>query len=160
MLYPRRFSGYPTVLKSLKRAVRRLGAKGLLKNPDTRSWHPHALRHSFSTECSHAGVKPEVREFLMGHISGIAWVYQHPEIHEDDILQDYKKVESFISLNETETVLRDEFESREKTMMKALLEMRSELDAMNRRLAAQSGNLLSSSSPQSSYASPPAPSGQ
>ena len=116
LIEERGFPTYPTLLKSFHRAALRLGKRGLLKNPDLTSWHPHALRHSFSTECSHAGVKPEVREFLMGHISGIAWVYQHPELHERDLVEEYSKVEPYVSLNPSVIVaeerVRVEFEAR------------------------------------------------
>ncbi len=67
----------------------KLYKQGLVKNGDSDAWHVYVLRHSFSTECSHAEVKPEVREFWMGHVSAISWVYQHPELHEDDFVREY-----------------------------------------------------------------------
>ena len=129
------FSGYPTVLKSMHRAAMRLGREGLLRNPDMASWHPHALRHSFSTECSHAGVKPEVREFFLGHVSGISWVYLHPEIHEADILEEYRKVEPYVSLDYTEAALRGEYDEREEGVLRELLDLRRKVD----RLLGQNG---------------------
>jgi integrase len=142
------FSGYGTTLRSLHRAARRLGKTGLLKNPDLASWHPHALRHSFSTECSHAGVKPEVREFFMGHVSGIAWVYQHPELHEADILAEYRKVEPYVSLDYTEAALRGEYDEREANIIKELVDLRRKVD----RLLSQPG-----AAGQSGPANPPGP---
>ncbi|MGP8125016.1 MAG: hypothetical protein ACLQEQ_04000 [Nitrososphaerales archaeon] len=58
-----------------------------------------ALRHSFSTECAHADVNREVREFWIGHVSAISWVYQHPELHEEDFVNEYLKVEPYLSLS-------------------------------------------------------------
>jgi integrase len=46
----------------MKTAASRLFSQGLIENGNPASWPSHYLRHSFSTECSHAGVKPEVRE--------------------------------------------------------------------------------------------------
>jgi integrase len=94
----------------LKQTASRLFKEELVKNGDPESWHSHALRHSFSTECSRAGVKPEVRECMMGHLQGIAWVYQHPDLHEEDLEKEYAKVEPFVSLSQTEAVLKGEFE--------------------------------------------------
>ena len=83
-------------------------------NPDSR--HIYALRRSFSTECAHGVVDREVREFWMGHVSAISWVYQHPELHEDDFVEEYGKVEPYLSLNPSEIVaerrVRAEFEDR------------------------------------------------
>lgn len=125
------FAAYPTVLKAFHKAAKRLGKEGLLKNPDMASWHPHALRHSFSTECSHAGVKPEVREFFMGHVAGIAWVYLHQEIHEADVMAEWRKVEPYVSLDYTEAALRDEYDERERNMLSELLELKRRVDLLS-----------------------------
>ena len=117
-----------------------LGSQGLLKNPNPGSWHPHNLRHSFSTECSHVGVKPEVREFFMGHISGISWVYQHPELHEADILAEWRKVHPYVSLDYTEVALRDEFSERERSMVSEIVDLKRLYEELKRELrASQSG---------------------
>ncbi len=107
----------------------RLHKQGLVKNGDSDAWHVYVLKHSFSTECSHAEVKPEVREFWMGHVSAISWVYQHPELHEDDFVREYQKVEAYLSLNPTEMVTEkrvkaeyDERLARLESEMKALLQ--------------------------------------
>ncbi len=86
----------------------------------------HVLRHSFSTECSHAEVKPEVREFWMGHVSAISWVYQHPELHEEDFVREYKKVEPYVSLNQSEVAIEErvkaEFDSRLESLERQMQE--------------------------------------
>ena len=87
-----------------KKAAIRLYKEGLVTQGDPDSWHIYALRHSFSTECAHAGVDREVREFWMGHVSAISWVYQHPELHEEDFIREYEKVEPYLSLNPSEIV--------------------------------------------------------
>jgi len=136
------FTGYSVVLQALHQAARRLANQGLLKNSDISSWHPHMLRHSFSTECSHAGVKPEVREFLMGHITGIAWVYQHPDLHESDVLTEWKKVQPYVSLDYTEAALRDEYGDRERAMLSEYLQLRKDFEALKAEFrASRSGNL-------------------
>ncbi|MDG7016522.1 MAG: hypothetical protein JRN11_07880 [Nitrososphaerota archaeon] len=80
------------------------------------SWHACAPRHSFSTERAHAEVNREVREFWMGHVSAISWVYRRPELHEEDFVQEYSKVEPCLSLNPSEILaearVRAEFGDR------------------------------------------------
>lgn len=112
----RGFPTYESIADQFRTAAVRLGAQGLLRNADRRSYHCHALRHSFSTECKAAGVDPEVREFWLGHISGIAYVYQHQEIHAEDILDEYEKVEPLVSLNQDEASIRRSYEERERTL--------------------------------------------
>ncbi|MDG6919370.1 MAG: hypothetical protein JRN62_08050 [Nitrososphaerota archaeon] len=121
---------YTSVRLRFREAARKLGAAGLLKNSDLRSWHPHALRHSFSTECSHAGVKPEVREFLMGHISGVAWVYQHPDLHEGDIVAEYRKVEPFVSISPDKAAMEGEFSERERSLLDELVNLKAKVDGL------------------------------
>ncbi|MDA4117593.1 MAG: site-specific integrase [Thaumarchaeota archaeon] len=106
----------------MKRTAQRLMRQGLIAEYPLASWHSHALRHSFETEASHAGVKAEIRDFFLGHIGGIQWVYNHrDELHEDDLLKEYARIEPFVSLNPTETTLRGEYEDREKVLVKRLL---------------------------------------
>jgi integrase len=99
-----------------KETAMRLHKQKLVSNGESDSWHIYALRHSFSTECAHAEVNREVREFWMGHVSAISWVYQHPELHEEDFVREYSKVEPYLSLNPSEVVterkVRAEFEDR------------------------------------------------
>ena len=99
-----------------KAAALRLHKQGLISNGDPDSWHVYALRHSFSTECAHAEVNREVREFWLGHVSAISWVYQHPKLYEEDFVSEYQKVEPYLSLNPSEVLVEErvkaEFESR------------------------------------------------
>ena len=118
----------------LKEMAMRLARQGLVKNGEVLSWHTHALRHSFSTECSHAGIKPEVREYFMGHISGVSWVYQHPELHEEDLVKEYLRVEPFVSLNESEVTLKDRFESREKQLLSRILDLERNYEELKREV--------------------------
>ncbi len=43
-------------------------------------------------------------------------MYQHPELHEEDFVREYQKVEPYLSLNPTEIIVEErvkaEFESR------------------------------------------------
>ena len=118
----------------LKEMAMRLARQGLVKNGEVLSWHTHALRHSFSTECSHAGIKPEVREYFMGHISGVSWVYQHPELHEEDLVKEYLRIEPFVSLNESEVTLKDRFESREKQLLSRILDLERNYEELKREV--------------------------
>ena len=63
--------------KRVRRTATNLLRQGVITNGEPRSWHSHALRHSFRTEASHAGVKTEVSEFFLGHLGGINYVYNH-----------------------------------------------------------------------------------
>jgi integrase len=124
-LLPRGMPAYNTLLDNFRSTARKLISKGMLKNQDPASYHPHALRHSFETEASHAGVKAEIRDYFMGHLGGIMWTYNHrDEIHPEDLVKEYRKIEPFVSLNETETTLREEFDTREKQMLTEYLELR------------------------------------
>ena len=111
----------------MKTAASRLFSQGLIENGDPTSWHSHYLRHSFSTECSHAGVKPEVREYWMEHLSGISWVYQHPELHRQDLVEEYRKVEPFVSLDYSETTMREEFDEERKSWITEIASLRMEV---------------------------------
>lgn len=93
----------------------------------------YALRHSFSTECAHAGVRREIREFWMGHISGIAFVYQHgDELHEEDFIQEYAKAK-LLTLRE-----RTDFEAYERALLEYLdLYIRNDFPAEARRVEAK-----------------------
>jgi integrase len=98
----------------LKRTALLLSKSGQVQNADPRSWHNHSLRHSFETEGSHSGAKKEIRGFFMGHVSDIMWVYNaSDEIHEGDLRAEYLKMEPYLSLDETETKLRTEFEAKQ-----------------------------------------------
>ncbi|MDG7047619.1 MAG: hypothetical protein JRN61_01415 [Nitrososphaerota archaeon] len=95
--------------RALHTAVRRtLG----LKNSNIRSWHSHALRASFETEASHAGVKAEIRDYFMGHLTGIQWTYNHrDELHPEDLVAEYRKIEPYVSLNPNAAVVREELDN-------------------------------------------------
>ena len=129
-LPPGGFLEYSTVRKSFKETARKLAPH--LKNPELRSWHPHALRHSFSEECRHAGVNPEIREFFLGHISGVKWVYLHGDLHEEDFLREYQKVEPALSLQPNRVSVRREFEEREKSLVRRLEAAEALLSALRR----------------------------
>jgi hypothetical protein len=121
--------------RELKAMAMRMSRNGLIKNGEPLSWHSHALRHSFSTECSHAGVKPEVREYFMGHVSGVSWVYQHNELHLDDIVSEYQKVEPYLSLDFSEVRARRETEQADQKLLQIILELQKKVS----RLEEQSG---------------------
>jgi hypothetical protein len=92
--------------------------KGMLEVRELAAYHPYILRHSFATECSHAGVKSEVREYFLGHVSGIQWVYQHGEqLHPEDLAEEYRKVEPYVSLDFNEITARQSQEERDRQLL-------------------------------------------
>lgn len=40
----------------------------------------------------------------MGHVSAISWVHQLPALHEEDLVQEYAKVEPCLRLNPSEVM--------------------------------------------------------
>lgn len=119
----------------MRRMALRLSAQGLIKNGNPRSWHSHSLRHNFRSEAAHAGIKSEIAEFLMGHIGGIVYVYNHrDELHPDDLVKEYLKVEPFVSLDYTETALRQEYESREETLLRKVLKLEKDYESLKREV--------------------------
>jgi hypothetical protein len=79
-------------------------------------YRSHVYRHLFKTECAHAGINPMISEFFMGHDKGIEYVYNHQhELHPEDFVALYKKVEPYLSLSQTKTA-----EINEQTMAKAI----------------------------------------
>ncbi len=129
---------------SLKRTAAALFRQGLIKNGSPASWHSHFLRHSFETEAAHAGVKAEFRDYFLGHVGGIQWIYNHrDELHPGDLVDEYRKIEPLVSLDATEAALREEFDVREQTL-------RAEFAALKRSWEVLQGRLLSSESASSS----------
>jgi integrase len=99
----------------------KLHKEGLVVNGNPKSWHTHALRHSFETEASHAGVKAEIRDYFLGHVGGIRWVYNHrDEVHPEDLVKEYLRIEPYVSLEQTQTAVRKEYEDREMILIKRL----------------------------------------
>lgn len=133
MLGPKGFPEYGVVWLGLKTAARKLGRSGLLKNPNLRSWRPHYLRHSFETEASHAGVKAEIRDFFLGHVGGVQWVYNHrDEIHPEDLEKEYAKIEPFVSLDYTKAVADRDAEDKDRNLLKLIRELQEKVDRMER----------------------------
>jgi len=107
--------------------------QGIVRKQDPRSWHSHSLRHSFNMEAAHAGVRGELRDFFSGHIDGIKWVYDHQDAnYPNDLLDEYRKLEPWVSLDYTEATLKRTHEAekgeillRVQTLEKALAELRA-----------------------------------
>jgi integrase len=119
----------------LKVTAGQLFNQRLIVNGDRRSWRSHLLRHSFETEASHAQVKAEIRDYFMGHIGGIQWIYNHrDEVHPEELLQEYVKIEPHVSLNASEITLRQEFEGTNKQMLRIIMDLQKKVS----RLEAQS----------------------
>jgi len=119
----------------LKKAALPLARQGAVRNATPQSWHVHYLRHSFETEASHAGVRGEIRDYFMGHLDGIMWTYNHrDEIHPEDLVKEYLRIELYLSLEPGRQTVEAEFEEREKSLIKRieraealLAELKSEL---------------------------------
>ncbi|MGD0330915.1 MAG: tyrosine-type recombinase/integrase [Nitrososphaeria archaeon] len=108
----------------VRRTASSLAGQCIIKNGNIGSWHPHALRHSFETEASHAGVKSEIRDYFLGHITGIQWTYNHrDEIHPEDLVKEYLKIEPYVSLDYTDKTLREEYDQREKNLIERILQL-------------------------------------
>jgi integrase len=135
----------------LKRTAGALHRQGLIENGSVESWHTHFLRHSFETEASHAGVKAEFRDYFLGHVSGIQWLYNHrDELHPEDLAREYAKIEPFVSLDPDGAALRREFEGREFAMKEEFEQRLSRIERqMEDRLA-----IAPASTPGSPPASP------
>lgn len=115
MLGEKKYVTYDIIRSNFRDTAIRLGKQGLLRNPNAASWSPHKLRHSFRTEGLHAGVKSEIMEYFSGRTEGIKWIYTHTdEIHPEDLLVAYKKMEPVVSLHPDRTVAAEEFSSRER----------------------------------------------
>jgi integrase len=111
-----------------------LHARGLVKNGNRESWHTHNLRHSFRTEAAHAGVKSEISEFLLGHVGGIVYVYNHrDEVHPEDLVKEYLKIEPFVSLNPSEITIREEYEGTSRQMVKMITELQMKVAGLEAR---------------------------
>lgn len=97
----------------------RLHKQGIISNGQPGAWRVYALRHSFETEASHAGVKAEIRDFFLGHLRGIQWTYNHrDELHPEDLEKEYAKIEPLVSLEPDKAIIEAGFEEREKSLLK------------------------------------------
>ncbi len=115
--------------KVLRETARRIHAQGLVKNGNAGSWHSHYLRHSFNTEAKHAGVSAEIRDFFEGHLDGIKWVYDHSDqLHEEDLIREYLKIEPYVSLNPEEVALTSKYEDREKSLLRRIIALEQRLE--------------------------------
>jgi integrase len=118
---------------TLKRTAIALFKQGLIQNGQPKSWHSHALRHSFETEGSHAGVRSEIRNYFEGHIEGITWTYNHTdEIHPEDFEKEWLKIEPFVSLEPDKAALQNQFEERERSLVRRLEAAEALLSALKR----------------------------
>jgi integrase len=127
---------YGWVWRVLKQKTKQLGAARLIKVLDPKSWHPHNFRKSFRTEAAHAGVPSDTVEFFMGHDRGVIAIYNRSdEVHEEDFLTEYRKMEPFVSLDYTESALRDEYETREQTYLSKILEIEKNYEELKREFA-------------------------
>ncbi len=111
-----------------KSTALKMARQGLVENDSAGSWHSHMLRHSFKTESEHAGIKSGIAEFWMGHSGGIAQVYDNrDEVHEQDFIEAYKKLEPHVSLDCTETVMTERFDEERKSWISEIASLRQEV---------------------------------
>ena len=116
-----------------------LARQGLICSKDARSWHSHALRHSFRTEASHAGLEPGMAEYFLGHTEGIRFIYDHTaDLHPEDFAKEYKRVEPFVSLDEKETTVREKYDQRERLVLKELLDLKRKVEELEKNSIDQS----------------------
>ena len=115
---------YSALRKMMRRMALDLSRQHIIENGNAGSWHPHALRHSFETEASHAGVKAEIRDYFLGHVSGIQWTYNHrDELHPEDLVEEYLRIEPNVSLDYVEATLREEYDNREKFLVDRVIQL-------------------------------------
>lgn len=101
------------------------------------SWHTHALRHSFETEASHAKVPAEIRDFFLGHVQGIQFLYNHrDELHPEDLIAEYRKIEPLVSLDFNEAAAKEEMKNREKALQAKYEEVLKTVEALKGALEA------------------------
>lgn len=118
----------------LRETALALHRQGLVENGNPRSWHTHYLRHSFETEASHAEVKAEIRDFFLGHLKGIQWVYNHrDELHPEDLERDWLKIEPFVSLDYTKALAEREAESKERELLRLVRELSEKVARLEAR---------------------------
>lgn len=122
---------YGWIDEKLRDTAARLFKEALVKNGNPESWHTHALRHSFETEAAHAGVKSEIRDYFLGHVGGIQWIYNHrDEIHPEDLEKEYLKIEPYVSLEPGEITIREEYEQKEKRLYDRVIRLEEQLAAL------------------------------
>jgi hypothetical protein len=120
--------GFRLAERPTEASATRLSKQGEVENADMRSWHTHMLRHSFKSEAEHAGVSSGLVEFMMGHNNGIGWVYDNrDQIHQEDFVDAYKKLEPPVSLDYSETTMREEFDEERKSWITEIASLRMEV---------------------------------
>jgi hypothetical protein len=120
----------------MRKTALKLAKQGLVENGDPSSWHSHMLRHSFKSEGEHSGVNSKLAEFMMGHNSGISWVYDNRDTtHEQDFIEAYETMESYLSLDFNEAVAREEKEETGREMLKLIMDLQRQVAEMKTRQA-------------------------
>lgn len=127
--------GGPMSVGNLNEVMRRTAMaqhrQGLVKNGNPKSYHSHYLRHSFKSEAEHSGVKSALVEFFLGHNTGIEQVYDNrDELHPEDFVEAYKKLEPHISLEFTKAVLTEKFEEERKSWIMEIASLRQEVSRL------------------------------
>ncbi len=118
----------------LRRMALRMHVQGLVQNGNPTSWRSHLLRHSFKTEAEHAGVKSALVEFFMGHEGGIQWVYDNrDEVHPQDFVDAYKKLEPHVSLDYNEAVAKEQSDENARGMMDIILSLQKRIASLEFR---------------------------
>ena len=121
--------------RQMRKTALAMKAQGLVENGNPSSWRSHMLRHSFKTEAEHSGVKSAFIELWMGHEGGIQKVYDDREtVHPGDLREAYLKMEPHVSLDYTETTLREEYDDREKSLLSKVLELERNYEALKKEL--------------------------
>jgi len=106
----------------------KLARQGLVENGEKRSWHSHMLRHSFKSEGEHAGVPSDFVEFWMGHDGGIKRVYdERDEVHAEDFVNAYRRMEPFVSLDFNEAVAAEKLEEERVSWVREISSLRAEV---------------------------------
>lgn len=89
----------------------------------------------------HAGVQSELVEFFMGHTKGNRWVYDDSnEVHREDLVEAYLKMEPHVSPHPGRVVAGEEFTDREGYLRAEIDRLRLLCDGLKRELLSwQSG---------------------
>ncbi|MDA4118662.1 MAG: hypothetical protein OK455_09995 [Thaumarchaeota archaeon] len=76
----------------------------------------------------------------MGHNNGIGWVYDNrDQVHQEDFVEAYKKLEPHVSLDYNEIAAKEESEKNERAMMELIRDLQRQVAEMKQTQQASAG---------------------